>query len=105
MEVDFYRQDYVISSTQISFQLLEDLFIKMQNDESLKSNFLLKIQRCYFTKYWIISLACFLIDRFGQIDNIDRQIFNIHSKHIQSKFIFGENNDFTQESFSFANHT
>ena len=94
MEVDFFiGKDYVISSTQISFQLLEDLFIKMQNDESLKSNFFVKDSKMLFYKVLdnFVEAMLPLIDRFGaEIDNIDRQIFNIHSKHIQSKFIFLE---------------
>ena len=65
----------------------------MQNDESLKSNFFVKDSKMLFYKVLdnFVEAMLPLIDRFGaEIDNIDRQIFNIHSKHIQSKFIFLE---------------
>lgn len=93
-EVDFFiGKDYIISSTQTNFQLLEDLFVKMQSDESLKSKFFAKDSKMLFYKVLdnFVEAMLPLMDKFGaEIDNIDRQIFTVHSKHIQSKFIFLE---------------
>ena len=94
MEVDFFiGKDYIISSTQIDFYLLKDLFAKMQNDESLKSRFFAGDSKMLFYRVLdnFVEAMLPLIDRFGaEIDNIDGQIFAAHSKHIQSKFIFLE---------------
>lgn len=94
IEVDFFiGNNYVISSTQDNFQLLEDLFVKMQSDESLKSKFFAKDSRMLFYKVLddFVEAMLPLMDKFGaEIDSIDSQIFTAHSKHIQSKFIFLE---------------
>ena len=93
-EVDFFiGKDYVISSTQTNFHLFEDFFAEMQRDELLKSRFFAKDSKMLFYKILdnFVEAMLPLMDKFGaEIDNIDRQIFTVHSKHIQSKFIFLE---------------